>query len=261
MPKQRIGDVELYYEIVGAGEPLVLIHGLGSSTQDWEWQVPTFSERYKVITADMRGHGQSDKPPGPYSVPQFAADTAGLLRHLDSSPAHVVGISMGGMIGLQLAVDAPELVRSLTVVNSGVELIARTFKEKLAVWQRFALVRLVGMRRMGEFLAGRLFPRPEEDGLRATFVQRWAENDQRAYLDAMRALVGWSVSERLGEIRCPTLVIASDQDYTPVAEKEAYVARIAQAQLVVIEDAHHAVTAERPEAFNRALAEFLDSLA
>jgi Predicted hydrolases or acyltransferases (alpha/beta hydrolase superfamily) len=73
----------------------------------------------------------------------------------------------------------------------------------------------------------------------------------------MRALVGWSVADRLGDIRCPTLVIASDQDYTPVSAKEAYVARMPNARLVVIPDAHHAVTVERPEEFNQALLDFL----
>jgi len=260
MPKLHARDIDLYYESTGQGQPLLFIHGLGSSTRDWEPQVPVFAARYRVVTFDVRGHGQSDKPPGPYSVPLFAADTATLIRALDIAPAHVAGISMGGMIAFQLAVDAPELIRSLVIVNAGPEFVVRTIKERLQLLQRLLVVRLLGMRKMGEVLSKRLFLKPEQEELRQTFVERWAENDKRAYRDAMRALVGWSVAEHLGTIDVPTLVIASDEDYTPVALKEAYVAQMPQAELVVIEDARHAVTAERPAQFNQALLAFLTRL-
>jgi 3-oxoadipate enol-lactonase len=257
MPVLPLRDINLYYEVAGQGDPVVFIHGLGSSARDWEYQVPFFAPRYRVVVFDVRGHGRSDKPPGPYSVPLFAQDAAALIRALEAAPAHVVGISMGGMIALQLAVDEPALVRSLVVVNSGPELVVRTFRERLMILQRFLIVRLLGMRKMGEVLSQRLFPRPDQAPLRQMFVERWAENDPRAYREAMRALVGWSVADRLGDIRCPTLVIASDQDYTPVSAKEAYVARMPNARLVVIPDAHHAVTVERPEEFNQVLLDFL----
>jgi pimeloyl-ACP methyl ester carboxylesterase len=257
MPVLPLRDINLYYEVAGQGDPIVFIHGLGSSARDWEYQVPFFAPRYRVVVFDVRGHGRSDKPPGPYSVPLFAQDAAALIRALEAAPAHVVGISMGGMIALQLAVDEPALVRSLVVVNSGPELVVRTFRERLMILQRFLIVRLLGMRKMGEVLSQRLFPRPDQAPLRQMFVERWAENDPRAYREAMRALVGWSVADRLGDIRCPTLVIASDQDYTPVSAKEAYVARMPNARLVVIPDAHHAVTVERPEEFNQVLLDFL----
>jgi pimeloyl-ACP methyl ester carboxylesterase len=257
MPVLPLRDINLYYEIAGQGDPVVFIHGLGSSARDWEYQVPFFAPRYRVVVFDVRGHGRSDKPTGPYSVPLFAQDAAALIRALEAAPAHVVGISMGGMIALQLAVDEPALVRSLVVVNSGPELVVRTFRERLMILQRFLIVRLLRMRKMGEVLSQRLFPRPDQAPLRQMFVERWAENDPRAYREAMRALVGWSVADRLGDIRCPTLVIASDQDYTPVSAKEAYVARMPNARLVVIPDAHHAVTVERPEEFNQALLDFL----
>lgn len=257
MPVLPLRDINLYYEVAGQGDPVVFIHGLGSSARDWEYQVPFFAPRYRVVVFDVRGHGRSDKPTGPYSVPLFAQDAAALIRALEAAPAHVVGISMGGMIALQLAVDEPALVRSLVVVNSGPELVVRTFRERLMILQRFLIVRLLRMRKMGEVLSQRLFPRPDQAPLRQMFVERWAENDPRAYREAMRALVGWSVADRLGDIRCPTLVIASDQDYTPVSAKEAYVARMPNARLVVIPDAHHAVTVERPEEFNQALLDFL----
>lgn len=257
MPKIQSNGINLYYEIHGEGQPLLFIHGLGSSARDWEYQVAEFSESYKVITLDLRGHGQSDKPAGPYSMSMFAADTVGLLRGLGIDRAHVVGLSLGGGVAFQLAVDSPSMLKSLTIVNSTPELIVRTFKERMTVWQRLVIVKLLGMRKMGEVLSKRLFIKPEQEDIRQIFVTRWAENDQRAYLNAMRALIGWSVAARIGSIRCPTLVIAADQDYSPVSVKEEYTAKIPGARLVIIPDSRHATPVEQPEQFNLVLKKFL----
>ena len=257
MPKIRVGDIDLYYEESGQGPALLLIHGLGSSCRDWEVQVPHFSTHFRVITCDVRGHGRSDKPRSKYSIPQFAADIAELLNALVVGPAHLVGISMGGMIAFQLAVSYPELVKSLVIVNSGPELVVHSLRDLLQVWQRKLIVRLLGMRKMGEVLSGRLFPKEEHAQIRKLFVERWAENDPRAYRNAMQALIGWSVADQISGIKCPTLVIAADGDYTPVEVKEAYVARMSNAGLAVIPDARHAVPVEQPELFNKVVMEFL----
>ena len=253
MPKLRIRGIELYYESKGQGPALLFIHGLGSSTRDWEAQVACFSERFKVVAFDVRGHGQSDKPPGPYSIADFAADTAELIRLLGLAPSHAVGLSMGGMIAFQLAVSAPELVRSLVIVNSGPNFIL----PRRQILRRKLIIRLRGMRKMGEALGKPLFPKPEQAALRQQFIDRLAENDSRAYRDALQALVGWSVVDHLDAIHCPTLVIASDQDYTPIAFKEAYAARMPRAEVSVIYDARHMLPMERPERFNPVLMEFL----
>ena len=257
MPKIRIRDIEMHYEETGQGTPLLLIHGLGSSARDWERQVPYFSKNYRVITFDVRGHGQTDKPAGPYGIRLFAEDTAEFMKILNIESAHVVGISMGGMIALQLATIIPERIRSLVVVNTGAELIVRSFREFLMVLQRKLIVRLLGMRKMGEVLSGRLFPDPEHEELRKIFVDRWAENDPRAYRDSMQGLLGWSVTEQLSSIQCPTLIVSADHDYTPVAIKEAIVAKMPNAKLAVIPNSRHAVPVERPEEFNQIVGEFL----
>ena len=257
MPNIQVNDINLYYAVDGEGQSLLFIHGLGSSTQDWDLQIKEFSKYYQVITFDLRGHGQSDKPSGPYSLPMFATDTAGLLKSLDVKSAHVVGLSLGGGIAFQLAIDYPALVKTMVIVNSAPELVVRTFKDRMGVWQRFAIVRLLGMRKMGEVLSKRLFPKDEHESLRTTFVESWARNDPRAYQDAMRAMVGWSVTDKLGSINCPVLVITADQDYTPVAIKEEYTKLIPNAELVIIPDAHHATPVEQPEKFNTVLMDFL----
>ena len=260
MPVERIRDLDVFYESRGEGEPVLLIHGLGSSTEDWEPQVAALARRYRVLTYDVRGHGRTAKPKGRYSMKQFADDAAAFLDHLGLHSAHVVGISMGGMIALQLATDHPQLLRSLCIVNSGPELVLKTWRQKIAIYQRFAIVRLMGMRKMGEVLAKVLFVRAEHERERRTFVERWSRNDPRAYLRSLRALIGWTVSARLGSIRCPTLVIAADSDYTPVAFKEEYTKRIPGAQLVVIPESRHMLPVERPEEFNTALLRFLSGV-
>lgn len=257
MPQISLDNVNLYYETTGQGQPLVFINGLGSSTRDWDRQVAEFSRTYQVITYDLRGHGRSDKPAGPYSIPQFAADSAGLLNALGVASAHIVGLSLGGGVAFQLALDYVQLVKTMTIVNSAPAMVGITPDAQKEVERRVAIVRQMGMRAMGEALAPNLFPKVEHAALRQTFVEQWAKNDPQAYIEATLSMVGWNVTDRLGSIRCPALVIAADQDYTPVAIKEAYVKLLPDAQLVVIADAHHATPVERPQEFNAALAQFL----
>ena len=145
----------------------------------------------------------------------------------------------------------------MVIVNSAPEMVVRTFKDRVRVWQRFAIVRLLGMRKMGEVLSKRLFPKNEHETLRELFVESWAKNDSRAYQAAMRAMVGWSVTDKLGSIKCPALIITADQDYTSVALKEEYTKLLPNAQLVVIPDAHHATPVEQPDLFNTVLMDFI----
>jgi pimeloyl-ACP methyl ester carboxylesterase len=253
----QVNGIRLYYEIDGAGEPVVFLHGLGSSTRDWEPQTGALRDGWRCIALDMRGHGQTEKPRGPYSVKGFAADTLALLDQLEIEAAHLVGVSMGGMVAFQMAVDAPARVRSMVIINAGPEVPMRTLRERWAVMQRLVLFRLLSMQKIGEVIGGRLFPDDGQAQMRAEFTQRWAENDRRAYLTATRALAGWSVAEHLEAIHTPALVIAADQDYTPVAVKEAFVRRMPHAELAVIDNARHAVNYAQPHKVNPLIAAFL----
>lgn len=259
MPTLRVGDIDMYYEVSGEGDPLLLLHGLGSSTRDWEYQVPVFAKNHKVITLDARGHGRSDKPAGPYGIAQFAADTAGFIRMLKAGPVHVVGLSMGGAIAFQLAVDAPELVRSMCIVNAGPELLPR-LKDKLMLFTRLLIVRFLGMRMTGRKLAGEMFPHKHQAEFRKKLVDRWAENDKGAYLDTIRALVGWSVAGRIENITCPVLVVRGELDDTPLEVTDAQLARMPNARKAVVKDSRHATPVDQIEKFNRLLLEFLKSM-
>jgi pimeloyl-ACP methyl ester carboxylesterase len=257
MPVIRINDINLYYEVQGEGEPVCLIHGLGSSTRDWESQVPAFQQYYRVYRIDLRGHGRSDKPPGDYSIPLLAQDVHDLLEYLKVDHLHLVGISLGGMVALQLALDHPALVRSLVLVNSFVDLPLDTWGRRLNFWKRLWVVRLLGLRKMAEILARNLFPAEGQSALRETFIQRWSENDRQAYLNTLKGMAGWSVRERLPELTAPTLVISADQDYTPVEAKQAYVRLMPAARLEVIANSRHGTPVDQPEVFNRVVLDFL----
>jgi 3-oxoadipate enol-lactonase len=257
MSRIQSNGINLHYEMNGRGQSLLFIHGLGLSSQDWEFQVPVFSKAYKVVTFDLRGHGRSDKPPGPYSIQSFASDTAGLIKALGIESAHVVGWSLGGGIAFQLAIDFPALVKTLAIVNFGPVGFRNSPEDKQVLDQRLETVREHGMRAMGETLSIALFPDAELASVRAAFVERYAENDPRAFIDANLAMVAWNVTDKIGSIQCPTLIVAADQDFTPVAEKEAYVTLMPNARLVVISDTRHATPLERPQKFDAALMEFL----
>jgi pimeloyl-ACP methyl ester carboxylesterase len=258
----RVDDVELYCEIAGEGEPLLLIHGLGSCSADWGPQLEYFRRNYRVISFDLRGHGYSSKPHGGYSIERFAKDTAALLDALETGPVHVVGFSLGGMVAFQLAADAPKLVKSMTIVNSGPEVPAETFKQRIPLYVRLLYLHALGMRRMAKMIGKRIFPEPEQADLRRDFIERLAGNEKRCYDASLRAIfAGWGVAERLGDIHCPVLFIVADQDYTPVELRKVYLDRMPNARMVVIPDSRHALPMEKPRELNRAIADFLAPLA
>jgi pimeloyl-ACP methyl ester carboxylesterase len=257
MPTTLVNGVELFYDVHGNGEPLVLLHGLGASSQDWEHQVPDFSRHYQVITPDLRGFGRSAKPLGPYSVVQFSADMLALLDDLGVGCCHLLGLSMGGAVAFQMALDQPARFTSLIIVNSSPNFELHSWRRRLMAWTRILVPHLFGMRAMSHHVVNKLFPKPEQSELRARLVARASSNDRDAYVAAVHALKGWSVERRLSEIRTPTLVISAEFDYTPVAEKEHYVARMRDARLVVISDSRHASHWDQWQTFNQLVLHFV----
>jgi pimeloyl-ACP methyl ester carboxylesterase len=249
IPKTLIQGIGLYYEVTGSGEPLVFVHGLGSSTRDWEYQVPFFSPKYKVITVDLRGHGKSDKPKAPYSIPMFAKDIAGLIKNLDLKDVNIVGISLGGAIVMQLTINYPELIKNLVVVNSSAAVMdPNALKETIN--SRTEIIKNEGMEGMGRTLASVLFIKPDQEESRKKVIKRWAENDADAYISSLSSLNGFNIKNHLNTIKCPTLIVTSDEDYTPVSIKEEYAKLIPNSRVYVVNDARHALTMERPKEFN-----------
>jgi 3-oxoadipate enol-lactonase len=260
MPHLSCNGINLYYETHGEGPPLLFIHGLGSSTLDWQAQIDYFSQKHKVIVFDLRGHGQSDKPTGEYGVALFAEDTASLIKELDLEDVNIIGISLGGMIALQLEIFHSELVKSAVIVNSVSEFPLKTTKDKLEKHLRYFITRVMGMRWMGKVLGKRLFPKPEQAEIRKAIAERWAKNDTKSYLNATKALFTWSVTDKLGEIDSPTLILGAEFDYFPVSDKELLTNRIVNAKLEIIKDSRHGTPLDQTALFNKTVDDFLSNL-
>ncbi|HEX4896044.1 MAG TPA: alpha/beta hydrolase [Solimonas sp.] len=257
MPRARVGDIDLHYLEAGSGPPLVLLHGLGGSVGDWEHQIPFFSRRYRVIAPDLRGFG--DTPPGRRfpSVPRLAADVAGLMDILGIPDFLLAGHSMGGAVALQLALDRPEAVGRLVIANSVPSFRPQRPRHYLEFAFRWAVMGLLGPARLARIGAQRQFPDPAQAEQRARHVARGARNTRRAYLAALAALGGWSVIDRLDELRMPILVAAAEHDYFGHDETVKFAHALPCARLHLFRDAHHGLPAEQPQRFNAVMLRFL----
>lgn len=269
MPKAKVGDIEVYYEIHGEGEPLVLIEGLGYYHWMWFRQVPELSKHFQVIAFDNRGVGDTDKPDVEYSIKMFADDTAGLLKELGIEKANVLGVSMGGFIAQELALSHPDLVKRLVLVCTtfgGPESVPMTME----AWQVLnsgkpgASAREVARTALSVAVSPE-FMESEPDTVEF-IIDKQFENLQPVYAYRRQfaaALEFWgkdNTAGRVGSLSIPTLVIHGSADRTvPVANAERLAARIPGAQLKIIEGAGHLVFIERPEEFNKAVIEFLKS--
>ena len=260
MPRTTVNGLSMHYESHGDGPPLLLLHGLGSSLRDWEYQIAPFASRFRVLTVDLRGHGKSDKPKGPYSMALFAEDVGALLKKIAAEPAHVVGLSMGGAVAFHLALDHGHLVKSIVVTNMSGMVPVDTFTQKRLYYSRLILSALMGPGAMGKFIAGHVFPKPEMAPLRETLAARWAENPRRPYLSALRTLKNWSIMDRLHRITCPALLIHSEHDYSPLGHKKEVAARMQNATLMTLPGTHHVVNVEEPASFNALVMNFLKTL-
>jgi len=257
----RLDDVTLHYETCGRadGTPMVLLHGLGSSSADWAFQLPALETSYRVLAPDLRGHGRSSRPRGPLTIDAMARDVSALLVALGAPPAHVVGLSLGGCVALALALDDATRVRSLTLVNTFARLAPAGPRGALRMLERLGLLAFAPMRVVAGHVARGLFPRADQRELYLAAVASLASTPRRTYLASIRALAGFDVRRRLGEVRCPTLVVAGDRDTTiPLASKRLLQRSIPGAELLVVEDSGHATPYDRAERFNAALLAFVE---
>ena len=258
MPYLTVNGLQTYCQMEGSGPTVVLIHGLGSCADDWLLQTPVLAASFAVLTLDLRGHGRSGKPPGPYTVAQMGDDVAALMDTLDTGPAHVVGLSLGGLVAQALAAEHPELVRSLVLVNT----FARLRPEGLRGWLLFARRGLSllggGIEKQAQVIATSMFPRPDQDEIRQLVIERLSSNDPRAYRAAMWAALRFDGRRLAARIRVPTLVIAGDQDTTvSMTAKRELAAGIDGARLEIVAGSGHVTPIDDADEFNRLLVEFL----
>jgi len=136
----------------------------------------------------------------------------------------------------------------------------KTLADWLGYFRRAVLFRFFSMRKIGEVLSEKLFIKPEQEDLRRRFVESWAKNHKPSYMAAFQSGIGWTVYDKLAAITAPVLVIAADEDYTPVSMKEDYTEKLSNGRVVVIEDSRHATPVEKPEELNQVLLEFLQEV-
>jgi pimeloyl-ACP methyl ester carboxylesterase len=262
MSRVRVGDIDMHYVEMGSGEPLVLIMGFSGDHLSWGFQLPVFAERYRVIAFDNRGVGQTSTPDHPYTTRMMADDTRGLLDALGIERAHVIGVSMGGMIAQELALTCPERVRSLHLGCS----LARpdAYMRALVTGWREIQSRLdheMSFRVIGPWLFG---PRTYEE--RPEFVEMIAQSalahphpqTPTGFLRQGDAILSHDTLDRLGAIRCPTLVSVADEDILiPPRFSRLLAARIPGATLHTLPGAGHVYFWELPEQFNALSLNFL----
>ena len=258
------GGTEVHFEEANptGTPPAVLLHGLGSAGEAWQLQFePLSGLGFRVVAPDVPGFGWSPWPGGKVSIPRLAEFVARFMEGVGAAPAHVMGISMGGVIALQLALDYPDKVRSLVLVNAFARLRPRSPGEWGYFLARALMVRLMGLEKQADLVARRIFPRPEHEELRQVLKRHILQANPRVYRAVMGALFRFDVRDRLREIRVPTLVVTGEVDTTVAPDLQEDLARgIPNAQHVVIPGAGHAVIADSPDAFNRAITEFYREL-
>jgi 3-oxoadipate enol-lactonase len=236
----------------------VFLHGLGSCADDWTWQVPAFERDHRLLLVDLPGHYRSSLPAGRLTVDTMADAVGALLVRLGEPPAHVVGLSLGGCVGLALALRAPERVRSLTLVNAVARLRPAGPTAALRLVARLTLLATAPMSAVAALVARGLFPRPEQAALYEAAARSLARTPRRAYWAGLRALARFDVRTALARVRCPTLVMAGADDATVALDvKESLARAIAGSRWVIVPDSGHATNADNPDAFNATLREFL----
>ena len=252
----------MYYErrgrTDGAAPPVLFLHGLGSSAADWAPQLGPFGERYRLLLVDLPGHWRSALPRGRLTIAAMAERVDALLDQLDTPPAHVVGLSLGGSVGLALALRAPARVRSLTLVNAFARLAPPDAAGGLRMLARLVLLGVAPMSVVAAFVARGLFPEPQQAHLYRLAVASLGRTSRWTYLASIGTLVAFDARARLDRVACPTLVVAGERDRAvSLASKAALGRDIPGARVELVPDSGHVTNRDQPTIFNRIVLDFL----
>lgn len=261
MPVARLGDRETYYEVHGEGEPLLCVMGLAADTLGWALQIPSWSKRFRVIVFDNRDVGRSSYADGDYEVADMAADALALADELGLDSFHLVGLSMGGAIAQQIALAAPQRVRTLTLVVTYAGW-GRLGRDKAAMWIRDAADRS-REERIDELLMLVLSEETYENERLIGFLRQVMldnPNPQRpdGFARQLAASRRHDARDRLGELGMPVHVVGAEQDILVPVWKSRELARLVpDAKLTVLEGAGHGVNLERADDFNALVLDFI----
>ncbi len=228
MPYMKVNDIQMYYEIHGEGEPLVLILGLGTDISEWDGIIRWLAEKYQLLAFDNRGVGRTDKPDMPYSIEMMADDTAGLMRELDIRQAYVVGISLGGRIALGLSLRHAEYVKKLVLVSTS----ARVVKN----WRR----RFYGLLSGTPFLRSK-YPQPHY-----------------AFQRQLHASTDFNCTDQLYALNVPTLIMHGRNDKSvPYYLAEELHAGIRDSKMLTLIGGHIFFLIRERQRFLDAITEYL----
>jgi len=258
--KAQVNGIEMYYEVHGKeGAPwLTLSHSLACSVRMWDPQIEAFKDRYRILAYDTRGHGESMAPAGPYTLEMLAADLHALLKHLNIERTHFAGLSMGGMIGQTFALKYPGVLASLILADT----TSRYPADAAGVWaERIKTVETRGMQPLVQSTLERWFTEPfrkahpEVVGRIGALI---ASTPVAGYVGCSHAIPKINLTARLKEIKCAVLVICGEQDAgTPPAMAREIHDNAPGSKLVLIPQAAHISNLEQPQAFTRAMEQFL----
>ena len=256
--KIRVGNIDFHCEIHGReGLPwLTLSHSLACNLHMWDPQIEALCDRWRILAYDTRGHGLTTPVPGPYHFEMLAEDVFGLLTHLGIGRTHFAGLSMGGMTGQALALAHPEVIDRLVLADTGhftPPAGAQQWRDRVAIAESQGLEALVEPTLDRWCVPG--FGERDPAG-RAKLAAMIRSTSLEGFVGCAQALMQTNFTERLPSIRCPTLVIAGEQDASAAATRQIG-ELIPGACTVMIPQAGHISTIEQPQAFSAALADFL----
>jgi 3-oxoadipate enol-lactonase len=254
------GPPRIALDHIGAGPLVIFLHGIGGNRTNWLEQLPVFSRQFLAAAWDARGYGDSDDYEGPLDFGDFAVDLRRVLDHLDAARAHLVGLSMGGVIALDFAERFPNRVATLTLCDS------MPGFTHLSAAQRAEFIRL----RQEPLLAGKepsdmapavartLLGNNPGPGVYERLVASMSALHKQSYLKTIAASVNYGRRFELEKLASPTHVVVGDEDnLTPPATSREMARRIPGARLTIIEGAGHLSNIEQPGAFNLAVLGFL----
>jgi pimeloyl-ACP methyl ester carboxylesterase len=253
MTEAQINGIQVRYDATGDGPAVLLTHGYSATGRMWAPQIEALKDRYRIITWDMRGHGETESPDDPeqYSEALTLADMLGLLEFLGEDRAVVGGLSLGGFMSLAFHLAHPEAVRALVLCDTGP---GYRSPDARAGWNRAAEKRALDLEAQGLDALG------SGTEVRATARYHRSAQGLAHAARGMLAQLDSRVIDHLPEIRVPTLIIVGERDEPFIGASEYMAAKIPGARLEVIPGAGHAANLDNPDHFNRVLGTFLDSL-
>ncbi len=262
MPKIKLNNIQLYYEVHGQGVPLLLIAGLGCDSQSWQPIINELAPHFQTVIFDNRGAGRSDIPELPYSIRDMADDTLKLLDHLNVRSTHILGYSMGGYIAQEFAISYPERVNKLILESTAPLSSTRNniLFENLLKWRLDGMDMASWIRAWSFWLFAQ--QRFEDSGFMDAYIKGALEYPYPQAIGAFKgqieAMAAHNTSGGLKKIQAETLVIEGQKDILILPEEAETLAKgIPKCSWLVMENAAHSVHVEKPQAFIRAVLDFL----